>query len=63
MPVTAATNGAFSRAYTCASVRAVTLAVRGTSRSRAISPTPWPRPTVLTWRPSTETSSVPPAIA
>ena len=52
-PATAATNGSRSRASNVTSVAAVTLAVRGTSRSNAISPNPEPGPSRL---PATSTS-------
>ena len=41
-PVTAATNSSRSNVYSVTSVAAVTVAVRGTSRRRAISPNPEP---------------------
>ena len=52
-PVTAATNSSRSNVYSVTSVAAVTVAVRGTSRRRAISPNPEPRPSRL---PATSTS-------
>ena len=47
-PVRASTNGSFSSEYRLTSVRATTVAVRGTSWMSAISPKPWPRPSVAT---------------
>ena len=42
-PRTAVRNGSLASRYTVASLWAVTVAVRGTARSSAISPTPSPR--------------------
>ena len=60
-PVTAAMNEVPSRASSSTAVRAVTVAVRGTLRSSAISPKQSPRPSEATCSPPTETSSSPSA--
>jgi hypothetical protein len=57
-PVTAVTKASRLTASSRASVVAVTLAVRRTSRSSAISPNPSPRPSVAGRRPSLVTSTM-----
>src|SRR5215472_16590448 len=62
-PRIAVRNGSLASLYTVASLWAVTVAVRGLARSRAISPAPSPRPHRRTKRPSWKTSNCPAAIA
>ena len=61
-PAIAALNDMASSASTRPGSVATTVAVRGTSRSSAISPTPSPGPQVRSGLPCAETSTVPVSI-